>query len=68
MTRSTIKITVLENGTEQTIKTYKGEYRNLMELLKDTLYFDCFGDLVLPDLQSGVNIEQAVNGVRQCIT
>lgn len=44
MTRSTIKITVLENGTEQTIKTYKGEYRNLMELLKDTLYFDCFGE------------------------
>ncbi|MBK8448484.1 MAG: 2Fe-2S iron-sulfur cluster binding domain-containing protein [Saprospiraceae bacterium] len=44
MTRSTIKITVLENGTEQTIKTYKGQYRNLMELLKDTLYFDCFGE------------------------
>ena len=44
MTRSTIKITVLENGTEQTIKTYKGEYRNLMELLKDKLYFDCFGE------------------------
>ena len=44
MTRSTIKITVLENGTEQTIETYKGEYRNLMELLKDKLYFDCFGE------------------------
>ncbi len=44
MTRSTIKITVLENEAEQTIETYKGEYRNLMELLKDKLYFDCFGE------------------------
>ena len=44
MTRSTIKITVLENGTEQTIETYNGEYRNLMELLNDKMYLECFGE------------------------
>ena len=40
MTRSIIKITVLENGIEQTIETYNGEYHNLMELLKDKMYLD----------------------------
>ena len=44
MKRSNIKITVLENEAEQTIETYKGEYRNLMELLKDKLYLDDFGE------------------------
>jgi ferredoxin, 2Fe-2S len=44
ITRTAIKITVLENGTEQTIETYNGEYRNLMELLKDKLYFNYFGE------------------------
>ena len=44
MTRSTIKIKVLENGTEQTIEIYNGESRSLMELLKDKLYFNCFGE------------------------
>ncbi|MBK6543663.1 MAG: 2Fe-2S iron-sulfur cluster binding domain-containing protein [Saprospiraceae bacterium] len=44
MTRSIIKITVLENGIEQTIETYNGEYHNLMELLKDKMYLDCFGE------------------------
>ena len=44
MTSSKIKITVLENEIEQTIETYNGEYRNLMELLKDKMYLDCFGE------------------------
>lgn len=44
MTRSTIEIIVLENEIKQTIETYNGEYRNLMELLKDKMYLDCFGE------------------------
>jgi len=44
MTRNTIKITVLENGTEKSIETSIGEYCNLMELLKDKIYLDCFGE------------------------
>jgi 2Fe-2S ferredoxin len=44
ITRSAIKITVLENGTEHIIETYNGKYRNLMELLKDKMYLDCFGE------------------------
>lgn len=44
MTRSIIEITVRENDIEQTINTYNGEYRNLMELLTDKLHLDCFGE------------------------
>ena len=44
MTRNAVKITVFENGIEESIETYIGEYHNLMELLKDKRYLDCFGE------------------------
>lgn len=39
-----IQFTVVEDGSEQIIKTYVGEYRNLMTLLKDELFLDSFGE------------------------
>ncbi len=39
-----IQFTVIEEGTEQIMETYYGEYRNLMALLKDKLYLDSFGE------------------------
>lgn len=44
MTRNTIKITVLEDGIKESVETSIGEYRNLMELLKDKIYLDSFGE------------------------
>lgn len=44
MTRTAIKLTVTDNGSEQAIETLSGEYRNLMVLLKDKMYFDYFGE------------------------
>ncbi len=44
MTRRIITITVSINNRRKTIETYNGEYKNLMELLKDKLYFDSFGE------------------------
>lgn len=40
----TIQFTVIEDGSEQVISTYFGEYRSLMTLLKDKLYLDEFGE------------------------
>lgn len=39
-----IQFTVVEDGSEQIIKTYVVEYRNLMTLLKDELFLDSFGE------------------------
>ncbi|MDD3722543.1 MAG: 2Fe-2S iron-sulfur cluster-binding protein [Lutibacter sp.] len=39
-----IQFTVVENGSDQIIETYVGEYRNLMVLLKNELYLDSFGE------------------------
>lgn len=39
-----IQFTVVEDGSKQIIKTYVGEYRNLMTLLKDELFLDSFGE------------------------
>ncbi|MBK5209249.1 MAG: 2Fe-2S iron-sulfur cluster binding domain-containing protein [Flavobacteriaceae bacterium] len=39
-----IQFTVVEDGSEQIIETYIGEYRSLMALLKDELYLDSFGE------------------------
>lgn len=39
-----IKFTVIDNGKIYLIETYEGEYRNLMVLLYDKLYFDDFGE------------------------
>lgn len=44
MTRNSIKLTVTANDLEQIIETYGGEYRNLMELLRDKMYLDSFGE------------------------
>ena len=44
MTRGTIKFTVADNDLEQIIETYPGDYRNLMELLRDKMYLDSFGE------------------------
>jgi 2Fe-2S ferredoxin len=40
----TIQFTVTENNSKQVIRTYFGEYRDLMSLLKDKLYIDGFGE------------------------
>lgn len=44
MKKTNINFTVLEGGVAQEIKTYEGEYRNLMFLLADQLYLDGFGE------------------------
>lgn len=44
MKRATVKFTVAENDVEQIIETYPGDYKNLMELLKDKMYLDPFGE------------------------
>ena len=44
MMRNTIKFTVTDNNLEQIIETYPDDYRNLMELLKDKMYLDSFGE------------------------
>lgn len=44
MTKDSIKLTVTEKDVVQIIETYPGEYRNLMQLLKDKIYLDCFGE------------------------
>ncbi len=40
----TIQFTVIENNTKQVITTYFGEYRDLMNLLRDRIYLDGFGE------------------------
>lgn len=42
--RDKIKFTVVENNVEQGLETYRGEYRNLMFLLKDKFYPEYFGE------------------------
>lgn len=42
--KENIQFTVIEDGLEQIITTYFGEYRSLMVLLKDELYLDGFGE------------------------
>lgn len=42
--RDKIKFTVVENNVEQGVETYRGEYRNLMFLLKDKFYPEYFGE------------------------
>lgn len=42
--KSRIHFTVIENSSTHNIETYEGEYRNLMFLLKDKMYLDCFGE------------------------
>jgi len=42
--KNRIYFTVIENDTKVLIETYEGEYRNLMLLLKDKIYFDSFGE------------------------
>lgn len=44
MKKTNIKLTVTENDSEQTFETYPGEYRNLMLLLNNKMYLDCFGE------------------------
>lgn len=44
LTDNHIQFTVVEDGYEQIIEAYVGEYRNLMALLKDKLYLDSFGE------------------------
>lgn len=44
MTRYPIQLTITANDLEQIIETYTGEYRNLMELLRDKMYLDSFGE------------------------
>lgn len=39
-----ISITVFIQGEKRLIKTYQGEYRNLMMLLYDKFYLDDFGE------------------------
>ncbi|MDI1233140.1 MAG: 2Fe-2S iron-sulfur cluster-binding protein [bacterium] len=39
-----IHFTVIENNSKHEIQTYVGEYRNLMCLIIDKFYFDCFGE------------------------
>ena len=39
-----IEFTLIHTDTKQLIKTYEGEYRNLMFLIKDHLLFDNFGE------------------------
>lgn len=41
---NSIQFTIVEDGSEQIIKTYFGEYRSLMVLLKNELYLDSFGE------------------------
>ncbi len=40
----TINFTAVEHGLERIIETFPGDYRNLMELLRDQLYLDSFGE------------------------
>ena len=42
--KNNIQFTVIEDGSEQIIETYFGEYRSLMLLLKNELYLDSFGE------------------------
>lgn len=44
MTKSNIKLTVLDNNLKQIIEIYTDEYQNQMELLRDKMYFDYFGE------------------------
>jgi len=42
--REIIKISVLTHGEKYCLETYAGEYRNLMELLRNTLCLENFGE------------------------
>ncbi len=39
-----IRFTLIDNNSKQVIETHHGAYRNLMFLLKDKVYPDCFGE------------------------
>lgn len=39
-----ISITIVYDGDEIEVKTFKGEYRNLMALIADHIYADNFGE------------------------
>ena len=42
--RKDITITIINDGKEYVIKTYKNEYRNLMALLNNSIYLENFGE------------------------
>jgi 2Fe-2S ferredoxin len=42
--KAPIHFVVVENNFEHHIKTYDGEYRNLMLLLNDKIFLDSFGE------------------------
>ena len=42
--KTSLAVTVWKADAEFVLNTYPNEYRNLMELLKDQLYCDDFGD------------------------
>ncbi len=41
---SNIRIRILSDGEVTDVETFKGEYRNLMDLINDKIYVDCFGE------------------------
>ncbi|WP_285058878.1 2Fe-2S iron-sulfur cluster-binding protein [Pedobacter ginsengisoli] len=44
MTNELINFIVIESGKTSPVSTFKGEYRDLMTLLKDKLFLDSFGE------------------------
>ena len=42
--RKDITITIINDGKEYVIKTYKNEFRNLMVLLNNSIYLENFGE------------------------
>jgi 2Fe-2S ferredoxin len=41
---NSIRFTVVDKNSKQDIETYESEYWNLMDLLRDKLYLDGFGE------------------------
>ncbi|MEZ5016106.1 MAG: 2Fe-2S iron-sulfur cluster-binding protein [Flavipsychrobacter sp.] len=39
-----LKVYILDNDSRYEIKTFRAEYRNLMELIRNNIYVDCFGE------------------------
>ncbi len=42
--RDSVIVTILYNGEEFVLRTYTGEYRNLMMLIYDKIYIEGFGE------------------------
>lgn len=42
--KNDILITIINDGQEQSVKTFTNEYRNLMVLLNNTIYLESFGE------------------------